>query len=176
MGHRTWKMGLQADFARWYHGATLRLTGGAGRRRASADTSMMSFGALLRQHRLAAQLTQEELAERASVSTRSVSDIERGISHTPQKVTVRTLAEALCLAGEDLKTFEATARASRRTIDPAQQPGGASLLAPEATVVRADTGIQRAGSAAWRSRLKRPAWVMMALVAALTFPLAFTFS
>src|SRR5437588_7067623 len=143
---------------------------------ASAESGMMSFGALLRRHRLAAQLTQEELAERAGVSTRSVSDIERGISQTPQKVTIRTLAEALCLAGEDLETFEATARASRRTINPAERQAGASLLAPEATVVRADTGIQRAGSAAWRSRLKRPTWVMIALVAALTFPLAFTLS
>src|SRR5947209_18221604 len=149
IGHRTWKMGLQTDFARWYHGATLRLTGGAGRRRASAETSMMSFGTLLRHHRLTAQLTQEELAERASVSTRSVSDIERGISLTPQKATVQTLAKALRLAGEDLETFEATARASRRTIDPAQREEGASLLVPEATVARAAPGLHIGGTAAW---------------------------
>ena len=137
---------------------------------------MMSFGALLRHHRLTAQLTQEELAERASVSTRSVSDIERGISQTPQKATVQSLAEALCLAGEDLETFEATARASRRTTDPTQREEGASLLVPEATVAQAETGSQIGGSAAWRSRLRRPTWVIIALVAALTFPLAFTLS
>ena len=37
-----------------------------------------AFGELLRQHRLAAGLTQEELAERARISVRAISDLERG--------------------------------------------------------------------------------------------------
>jgi transcriptional regulator GlxA family with amidase domain len=36
------------------------------------------FGDLLRRHRRAADLTQEELAERANISQRTVSDLERG--------------------------------------------------------------------------------------------------
>jgi transcriptional regulator with XRE-family HTH domain len=37
----------------------------------------LSFGNLLRRYRSAAGLTQEELAERAGLSARAVSDIER---------------------------------------------------------------------------------------------------
>jgi transcriptional regulator with XRE-family HTH domain len=40
----------------------------------------LSFAALLRQLRAEAKLTQEELAEAASLSPRSVSDLERGIN------------------------------------------------------------------------------------------------
>jgi DNA-binding XRE family transcriptional regulator len=45
----------------------------------------LSFAGLLRQLRAEANLTQEELAEAASLSTRSVSDLERGISRTARK-------------------------------------------------------------------------------------------
>ena len=38
---------------------------------------MPSFGELLRQRRLAAGLTQEALAERAGVSAKAISDLER---------------------------------------------------------------------------------------------------
>jgi transcriptional regulator with XRE-family HTH domain len=62
-------------------------------------TSSTSFGALLRQHRLQAGLTQEALAERASVSTRSIQDLERDRGF-PRAETVRLLTEALGLAGE----------------------------------------------------------------------------
>jgi DNA-binding XRE family transcriptional regulator len=37
-----------------------------------------SFGALLQQHRTVAGLSQEELAERAGLSRRGISDLERG--------------------------------------------------------------------------------------------------
>jgi DNA-binding XRE family transcriptional regulator len=43
------------------------------------------FGGLLRQLRTGAGLTQEELAEAASVSVRSVRDLERGRVASPQK-------------------------------------------------------------------------------------------
>lgn len=52
-------------------------------------------GDLLKQYRLAAGLTQEELAERAGVSARSVSDLERGLTRTPRPSTIRRLADAL---------------------------------------------------------------------------------
>ena len=45
----------------------------------------LSFGGMLRQLRTQARLTQEELAEAAKVSPRSVSDLERGINRTARK-------------------------------------------------------------------------------------------
>ena len=43
----------------------------------------LSFAGLLRQLRAEARLTQEQLAEAASLSPRSVSDLERGMSWPP---------------------------------------------------------------------------------------------
>lgn len=60
-----------------------------------------SFGASLRRLRLAAGLTQEELAERASLSVRGISDLERGVNKQPRSKTVRQVAGALGLASED---------------------------------------------------------------------------
>ena len=58
---------------------------------------MTSFGELLRQRRLAAGLTQEALAERAGVSAKAVSDLERDPDRTPRLDTVGLLADALGL-------------------------------------------------------------------------------
>ena len=60
-----------------------------------------SFGDLLRRHRVAAGLTQEELAERASLSARGISDLERGARAHPYGETARLLAEGLALAGSE---------------------------------------------------------------------------
>jgi predicted ATPase/transcriptional regulator with XRE-family HTH domain len=54
-----------------------------------------TFGALLRRQRLAAGLTQEALAERAGLSAKAVSDLERGPARTPRLGTVTLLADAL---------------------------------------------------------------------------------
>jgi transcriptional regulator with XRE-family HTH domain len=56
---------------------------------------MPSFGELLRQRRLAAGLTQEALAERAGVSAKAISDLERNPDRTPRLDTVGLLAGAL---------------------------------------------------------------------------------
>ncbi len=69
-----------------------------------------SFAGLLRQSRMHAGLTQEELAEAATISARSVSDLERGISLTARKDTARLLADALNLTGSVRAMFEAAAR------------------------------------------------------------------
>src|SRR5277367_2611474 len=65
---------------------------------------------MLRQLRAAAALTQEELAEAAGLSPRTVSDLERGLATTPHKDTVRLLADALQLGGWTRVEFEAAAR------------------------------------------------------------------
>ncbi len=68
------------------------------------------FGGLLRQLRADARLTQEELAEAAGLSPRSVSDLERGINRTARKDTALLLAGALGLAGPVRGLFVAAAR------------------------------------------------------------------
>lgn len=65
---------------------------------------------LLRGHRLAAGLTQAELATRAGVGVRTVRDLERGRAARPQRTTVDLLADALGLAGADRQAFLAAAR------------------------------------------------------------------
>lgn len=57
-----------------------------------AEQPGLDFAALLRQLRAEAQLTQEELAEAAALSPRSVSDLERGIHNTAHKETATLLA------------------------------------------------------------------------------------
>ena len=75
-----------------------------------AEQAALSFGGLLRQLRAEANLTQEELAEAAQLSPRSVSDLERGISRTARKDTALLLAGALGLAGPVRELFVAAAR------------------------------------------------------------------
>ena len=70
----------------------------------------LSFGRLLRQLRAEARLTQEELADAAQLSPRSVSDLERGINRTARKDTAELLADALDLAGLTRELFVAAAR------------------------------------------------------------------
>ena len=78
-----------------------------------SELPAVSFGSLLRSLRTAAGLTQEELAVAASVSYRSVSDLERGVSRSPRRDTARLLADALSLSGDERARFEAAARGRR---------------------------------------------------------------
>src|SRR5438105_2391711 len=70
----------------------------------------VSFGELLRHYRLAAYLTQEVLAERARLSVRAISDLERGIKRTPHNDTLELLATALALPAQECAAFKAAAR------------------------------------------------------------------
>jgi transcriptional regulator with XRE-family HTH domain len=74
-----------------------------------------------------AELTQEELAERAGVSVRTVSDLERGIIQSPQLHTLRQLADALQLAPSSREQFTAV---TRRPGVEAKLWGGAEGAAP----------------------------------------------
>ncbi len=58
-------------------------------------TRQTLIGSLLRRYRLRAELTQEELSDRAGVSARTVSDIECGAQQRPRADTLRSLAGAL---------------------------------------------------------------------------------
>src|SRR3954468_17737896 len=79
------------------------MTGGTG-------MTESDFGGLLRRYRVAAGLTQEELAERAGVSARGVSDLERGAHGLPRKDTLQLLLDALTLSPTDRATLAAAAR------------------------------------------------------------------
>jgi predicted ATPase/DNA-binding XRE family transcriptional regulator len=79
-----------------------------------ADQPFESFAELLRRLRADAQLTQEELAEAAGLSARSVSDLERGINRTAQRGTALLLADALSLSGPRRDRFIAAARGKTR--------------------------------------------------------------
>src|SRR5580693_2515991 len=70
----------------------------------------LGFAGLLRQLRAEARMTQEELAEAARLSPRSVSDLERGINRTARKDTAVLLAGALGLAEPVKDVFVAAAR------------------------------------------------------------------
>ena len=75
-----------------------------------AEQPVLGFAGLLRQLRAGARLTQEELAEAAGLSPRSVSDLERGINRTARKDTALLLAGALGLAEPVRSLFVAAAR------------------------------------------------------------------
>jgi len=88
--------------------------------RASESTT---FGTLLRRHRQAAGLSQEELAELARLSSVSVGALERGTRKAPYRETVALLANALSLSPPAREEFEAAARQNRGPADePAEAP------------------------------------------------------
>ncbi|MFL5758577.1 MAG: helix-turn-helix domain-containing protein, partial [Thermomicrobiales bacterium] len=69
-----------------------------------------SFGTALRRRRIAAGLSQEELAERASLSVRGVGNLEQGHRQAPRLATVRLLADALGLDDTGRANLIAAAR------------------------------------------------------------------
>jgi tetratricopeptide (TPR) repeat protein/transcriptional regulator with XRE-family HTH domain len=101
---------------------------------AVAEQPGLGFAELLRQLRAEAGLTQEELAEAAGLSPRSVSDLERGIHRTAHKDTAGQLADALGLAEPMRERFVAAARGRRPAADvlPARD-GGPGAFAAAAT-------------------------------------------
>jgi tetratricopeptide (TPR) repeat protein len=66
----------------------------------------LSFGQRLKRHRLSAGLSQEALAERAGLSARAISDLERGIHRAPYLDTITLLADALGLPDEERAALE----------------------------------------------------------------------
>ena len=72
----------------------------------------LSLGELLLGHRVAAGLSQEDLAELADVSVRAICDLERGATRRPQRATVAALSRALGLCADDASALERTARRS----------------------------------------------------------------
>lgn len=109
-----------------------------------AEQPVLEFAALLRQLRAQVKLTQEELAEAAGLSPRTVSDLERSVNRTAHRDTAGLLADALSLAEPVRALFIAAARG---------RAPAASVLAALADV-RADYEHSLAGVAlpAWLAR------------------------
>jgi predicted ATPase/transcriptional regulator with XRE-family HTH domain len=106
-----------------------------------AQSDDRDFGAILRRARRAAGLTQEQLAERANISVRSVSDIERGVNRAPRKDTLDLLADALGLSAQERAAWEQVRkRLATRSATPARnaatrRPALVRLPAPLTTFI-----------------------------------------
>ena len=74
------------------------------------------FGELLRQYRAHSGLTQEELAEQAEMSPRTVGDLERGVQLRPHPGTVLRLAKALDLPAHERTQLLGAVSAGRRGV------------------------------------------------------------
>ena len=72
-----------------------------------------SFAGLLKRHRVAAGLSQEALAERAGVSVDTISYLERGVRHAPQKATLDLLIDALMPDDDARRRLEEAAKLAR---------------------------------------------------------------
>jgi predicted ATPase/DNA-binding XRE family transcriptional regulator len=88
-----------------------------------------TFGELLRRHRVAAELTQEALAERAGLSVRGIQKLEAGESR-PYRDTAARLAAALGLLADDRGQFVAAAQPTPRS----RHPERVVQLLPAATL------------------------------------------
>ena len=75
---------------------------------------MARFGDLLRSHRQAASLSQEELAIAAELSTRAIGNMERGLTTRPYPRTLRLLASALGLDDAAASELIGAAMSARR--------------------------------------------------------------
>ncbi|MEU4740736.1 NB-ARC domain-containing protein [Actinosynnema sp. NPDC023658] len=93
----------------------------------------MTFGELLRAHRLRVRLTQEDLAEGSGVSVRAISDMERGRAKGPQRRTVEALAGVLSLAEREIRELLDAAKEGRvrRSVTQAASPVAPSALPPD---------------------------------------------
>lgn len=87
-----------------------------------------SFAELLKYLRLRVRLTQRQLAERAGVSERGVSDLERGTIRRPYGETARLLADALALTGDQRAQFLYAAQHGH--VRPTLDLGQGALLTP----------------------------------------------
>src|SRR5262249_52680411 len=102
-----------------------------------------SFGALVRECRHQAFLSQEQLAERAELSERTVRNLEAERVRSPRPDTVRLLADALELSGpERAGWFAAARRLDHRPTVPA---AGGRVPPPGRNPARRAGGCARAG-------------------------------
>src|SRR5829696_9137491 len=105
------------------------LSGKVAARRAAMSADRGSFGEVLRRVRSGAALSQEVLAERAGLSKRGISDLERGARRAPRLETVRLLADALGLGEPERADLLAAARPEASPSVSSADAGTSPLLA-----------------------------------------------
>lgn len=96
------------------------------------------LGTLIRQYRLAACLTQEELSERAGLSVRGVGDLERGTNPSPYVATIASLITALRLSDEQATALYATISRRRGPSGGARPRRPADLPSPLTSLIGRD--------------------------------------
>jgi predicted ATPase/DNA-binding XRE family transcriptional regulator len=97
----------------------------------------------LRGFRRRARLTQEELAERAGVSVRTIRSLESDRLSSPRLSSVRALAEALGLEGEERQRFDRLAGLVVEARDVAASTVGGSIPVPLSPLVGRDVEMSR---------------------------------
>lgn len=112
-----------------------------------AATNDSAFGALLRHLRTQADLTQEALAERAQLSVRGLSDLERRINTKPRPFTLSRLADALNLEPTERARFERAAAAGAIDVfsENALPRGNFLGVVPEGRLVAREVEMDRIG-------------------------------
>jgi transcriptional regulator with XRE-family HTH domain len=110
--------------------------------RAKASVVIESLADLLRSLRSGAGLSQEALAERSGLSSRTVSDIETGAARSPRLITLMLLSEALGLSPAD-----------RSRLQDAAKPVRPAAVLPALSVLRATALVGRDADVARLSAL-----------------------
>jgi predicted ATPase/DNA-binding XRE family transcriptional regulator/Tfp pilus assembly protein PilF len=106
-------------------------------------SGLTTLADLVRHYRSVARLSQEEMAERAGLSARTVSDIECGVARSPRAVTLSLLAEALALDPPAKQRLYASVRRGPASPEPAlvspqpKLPAGPARLIGRADELRA---------------------------------------
>ena len=98
---------------------------------------------MLRGFRWQAQLTQEELAERAGVSVRTIRNLESDRLKTPRLSSVRALAEGLGLKAEERRRFDLLAGLDVEARHAAASTTGGSIPVPLSPLVGRDSEVSR---------------------------------
>ncbi len=125
----------------------------------AADVSADVVGPWLRRQRVAAGLTQEELAARSGLSVRAISNLERSRSHRPHPRSIQTIVKALGLpdaVAEELVTGSRTGRVAaipdrspaRSAVVPRQLPAVAGQFVGRAAELAALDRMVEHGDAA----------------------------
>ena len=135
-----------------------------------------TFGEILRRYRQAAHLSQEELSERAGLSKRAISDLERGVNRSPRHATLALLADALQLTPPERLRFEVAAWPAAvpapQSAEPEAGPPFGYIPAPLTSFIGreaevdwpcASSGVRVCAlSASWvAAAVARPAWPYM---------------
>lgn len=119
------------------------------------DVGTHTLGSVLRAMREAAGLSQEELAERATLSPHAISALERGTRTRPYPHTLRALAAALELDDDQRTTLLGAVppRAARPAPGTAPARSSRALPTPATPLIGRDDDVARVGDLLRSSRL-----------------------